>query len=100
MNINVHIERLILDGLPVAGGQGSVLQAGVEAELTRLLGKEGLSGMSATVVERLSGGMIQLARESEPARLGQQIARSIYTAMTPNRAPTRSSVRSEDGARK
>lgn len=100
MNIDVHIERLILDGLPVAGVQGSVLQAGVEAELTRLLGKEGLSGMSATVVERLSGGMIQLAGESKPAYLGQQIAQSIYAAMEPNRAASRSRAYSGGGPRK
>jgi hypothetical protein len=90
MNINVHIERLILDGLPVDGRQGSVLKAGVEAELVRLLGEKGLSGISATMVERLSGGMIQLTGKSRPADLGQQIAQSIYTAMEPNRMANQS----------
>jgi hypothetical protein len=90
MNINVHIERLILDGLPVDGRQGSVLQVGVEAELVRLLGEKGLPAISATMVERLSGGMIQLTGKSQPAYLGQQIAQSIYTAMEPNRMTNRS----------
>jgi hypothetical protein len=37
MNISVHIERLVLDGLFVSHGQRPLLQAAVEAELTRLL---------------------------------------------------------------
>ena len=37
MNINLHIERLILDGLPITRQQGPHVQAAVEAELTRLL---------------------------------------------------------------
>ena len=89
MNINVHIERLILDGVPVAAGQESVLRAGLEAELIRLLGKEGLSGISASALERLSGSTVQLDRESKPALLGQQVAQSIYTAMCPNGAASR-----------
>ena len=46
MNINVHIERLILDGLPVKGSDGSIIQAAVETELSRLLGEQGLAGMT------------------------------------------------------
>jgi hypothetical protein len=89
MNITVHIERLILDGVPFAGGQESVLRAGLEAELVRLLGKEGLSGISASALERLPGGTVQLDGESKPALVGQQIAQSIYTAMCPNGAASR-----------
>jgi len=100
MTINVHIERLILDGIPVAGGQRSVVQAGLEAELSRLIGKEGLSGISAMAVERLSGGMIQMSGESKPARLGQQIAQSIYKTMEPNRAANRSRADGGGGPRK
>jgi hypothetical protein len=100
MNINVYIERLILDGVPVAAGQESVLLAGFEAELIRLLGKEGLSGISASALERLSGGTVQLDRESKPALLGQQVAQSIYTAMGPNGLGNRSSSDSKGRPRK
>ena len=37
MNINLHIERLILDGLPIEPRQRAQVQAAVEAELARLL---------------------------------------------------------------
>ena len=42
MNINVSIERLVLDGLPVSSAQGSLLGAAVETELARLLATGGL----------------------------------------------------------
>ena len=41
-NIHLHIERLVLDGLPIDRGQGPHVQAAVEAELTRLLTENGL----------------------------------------------------------
>jgi hypothetical protein len=37
MRISVHIERLILEGLPVTSPQGHQVQAAVESELVRLL---------------------------------------------------------------
>ena len=41
-NIHLHIERLILDGLPIECAQGPHVQAAVEAELARLLTENGL----------------------------------------------------------
>ena len=41
-NIHLHIERLILDGLPIERAQGPHVQAAVEAELARLLTENGL----------------------------------------------------------
>ncbi len=37
MNINLHIERLVLDGITLSPGESPLLKAAVEAELTRLL---------------------------------------------------------------
>ena len=81
MNINVHIERLILDGLPVARHQAPLIQTAVEAELARLLVADGLgatlkSGGGATPSVNAPG--IQFASESSPAELGEQIARAVY----------------------
>lgn len=86
MNIDVHIERLILDGLPVKGSDGSVIQAAVETELSRLLTEQGLAGMSAGAPTNLSAGQIELARETKPARLGHQIAQAIHTCVRPTPA--------------
>jgi hypothetical protein len=79
MNINLHIERLVLDGVNIASDQRHVLQASVETELTRLLTDGGLSpnltrGMA---VPQISTGGIQLTNNN-PMQLGQQIAQSVY----------------------
>ena len=36
MNIQLHIERLVLDGLPLTRREGALVQAAVETELARL----------------------------------------------------------------
>ena len=80
MNINVNIERLVLEGVSVPPSQRPLLQAAVEAELARLLTAEGLgSGLrSGGAVPRVLGGTIQLSFEGNPTLLGQQIAQAVY----------------------
>lgn len=80
MNINLHIERLVLDGVNVAPGQRHLLQTSIAAELTRILAEGGLSSDLAqgTNLSRLSGSSIQINESGKPAQLGQQIAQSIY----------------------
>ena len=80
MNIRVQIERLILDGLPVAGSQGPLVQAAVEAELARLIAEGGLAPglLAGGAAPYLPAGALQLAAESDPAGLGTQIAQALY----------------------
>lgn len=80
MNINLHIERLILDGLPIEHHHGPLVKAAVEAELGRLLTAEGLTGglISGGAMPSVSAPGIQLANNSSPRKLGQQIARALY----------------------
>jgi hypothetical protein len=89
MNINVSIERLVLDGLPMNRTQGALVQVAVETELARLLAEHGLSHLSAGAVPRLSANSIQVTRDSKPAQLGNQIAQAIYSTLTPAPALTR-----------
>jgi hypothetical protein len=85
MKIHVHIERLILDGLPLGPGGGVRVQAAVEAELARLLAQGG--GAEGGVAEAWPTGgavpgvpatAIQLEAGARPAEIGGQIARSVY----------------------
>ena len=76
-NIQLHIERLILDGLPVSRTDGAVVQAAIETELTRLLTEGGLPRISAGSVENISGGRIQLMPETNPTQTGYQIAGAL-----------------------
>lgn len=79
MNINLHIERLVLDGVTVAPGQRHLLQASVETELVRMLAEGGLSFSLAegTNLSRVSANGIELIGNNS-AQLGQQIAQSVY----------------------
>ncbi|HEY9695885.1 MAG TPA: hypothetical protein V6D10_01245 [Trichocoleus sp.] len=80
MNINLHIDRLILDGLPIPHSQRPLLQAAVEAELTRLLTVNGLSHhlTNGIAIPQISTSDLQLTPNSSPAQIGQQIAQSVY----------------------
>jgi hypothetical protein len=77
--IKVHIERLVLDGLPVRRSQGPQVQAAVEAELSRLMSEGGLAP------ELASGGAVPSVRADgiksiggSPAQIGRQIAKAVY----------------------
>ena len=80
MKIDLHIERLVLDGIDVGPAQRPHLQAAVEAELGRLLAEggigDGLAGGGAVPAVRAEG--FALSADGSPVSLGQQIARSVY----------------------
>ena len=80
MNINLHIDRLVLDGVSVELHQRSALKVAVESELRRLLIAKGVgSKMQSNEETRLlSGGSISVGNCNEPSLLGQSIARAIY----------------------
>lgn len=80
MNINLHIERLVLDGIPLSPGERPLLQAAVEAELTRLLLNGGLSDalQSGGALYNVRTADIQLVSNESAARLGDQIAGAAY----------------------
>jgi hypothetical protein len=80
MNITLHIDRLVLDGVALAPNQRHLLQASIETELTRLLTERGLAtGLTqGLAVPRLTAGNIHVNATNNPAQLGQQIAQSVY----------------------
>jgi hypothetical protein len=87
-SIQLHVERLVLDGLSVSSAQGHVLVAAMEAELTRLLAEQGLNHLSGGAVPHLSANSIQITHGNPPS-LGHQIARAIYGSLTPATASPR-----------
>lgn len=80
MKINIQIERLVLDRLPFERHQGPLLQAAVEAELSRLITTHGLgeSVLSIGAVPATGAPGFQLQSESSATQVGQQIGRSVY----------------------
>lgn len=79
MNINLHIERLVLDGVNIAPGQRDLLQASVTTELTWLLNNSGLAGnyVEGVALPGLSTSDIQLTGNN-PTQIGRKIAQSVY----------------------
>ena len=80
MKINLHIEKLVLDGIAVDRTQGSKLRAAVEQELTRLLAHDGLSAQLSTggAIPQLRGGNIKLRKGSPPGSMGVNIAHAVH----------------------
>lgn len=76
----MHIDKLVLDGLPVDRTSGPAVKAAVEVELTRLLSRGGLAPelASGIAVPALRGGNIDVPGKVEPSRLGRQIAGAVY----------------------
>jgi hypothetical protein len=80
VKINIQIERLVLDPLPIGRHQGSLLKAAVEAELSRLIDADGVADnvMYGGAVPSMPAPNIQLGSDNNPAKLGQQIGRAVY----------------------
>ena len=79
MNVNLHIERLVLDGIDVEPAHRPLLQAAVEAELGRLIAEGGAGGLAAGgAVPSLRAGGFQMGGDGNPRQLGRQIAGAVY----------------------
>jgi hypothetical protein len=82
-NVSLHIERLVLAGLPLAGGQAAQVQRAMERELGRLLRLDGLGrAPGGGAVPEVAAPAIQLSSPFRPADLGRQIARSVHESLT------------------
>ena len=83
MKIAVHIERLILDGLPLEKRHAPQVKAAVENELARMLADYGLADewRSGGAVPQAPASGIQLASEPHPTRLGRQIAQAVHSGI-------------------
>lgn len=80
MNITVHIERLILDGIALPQCHRPLVQAAMEEELARLLAADGLAvGLQQShVQQRVQGGILEVKDNDESDTLGRNIARAVY----------------------
>lgn len=81
MKIRIHVDRLILEGLPVTSHQGPLVQAAMEAELTRLFTDSDFTAglQSSVAVPNLQANAIQLSATNTPTQMGNQIAGSVYS---------------------
>jgi hypothetical protein len=87
MNIHLHIEGILLDGIDLPAHQLPLFQQAVEAELSRLLSAGGLqSGLEngAALREAPADGPLAPAGSPatgealDPAGFGREVARAVY----------------------
>lgn len=79
MNVKLHIERLVLDGVD-GNGQPQLLQAAIEAELARLLAEGGLAAAlgGGGAMPRIALPAIELAQGEPAGAVGARIAGAVY----------------------
>lgn len=86
MNVHVHIERLVLDGLTLGPGDAGRVRAAVEAELGRLLADGGVAPelRSGGALPGVTTPSITLGPPGAPGGpagaldSGREIARAVY----------------------
>jgi hypothetical protein len=88
MRIELHIERLVVEGLPLAGGRAAAaagLRGAVEAELTRaLLGADETAFVASAEASRRAGivrASIVLPPDPGPNDVGTAIAGALGGAI-------------------
>jgi hypothetical protein len=84
MNINLHIERLVLDGISVEPHQRPALKVAMESELGTLLTSNGLapSLKNDVALRSIKAGSIEMKAENTPADLGQHIAQVVHRGIS------------------
>ena len=86
MNVELHIERLVLTGVPLPPGGRAALAGAFGRELTRLIQDGGLardlvSGTGAPRLTATLGPAAAAARPGAGPRLGRELARSVYSSL-------------------
>jgi hypothetical protein len=83
VNINLHIERLVLEGVPLRAGGGSIVQAAIESEMRRLMtaGDSNPSVLNGRALPVLRAPSIQADAGCDARALGRYIARSIHAGV-------------------
>jgi hypothetical protein len=80
LNVNLNIERLVLEGFQLRPGEHMLVRAAVESELSRLLTERGVSPqlLRGGALPRLDAGDMRLSGGETPRQVGAQIARALY----------------------
>jgi hypothetical protein len=92
MPIHLHIDRLILDGMPVEAGDGPAVRDAVVAEVARLLTDRETTDAAESRTSGLRrggslawvrGGSVPVSTDLSPERLGHAIARATIDGLRP-----------------
>jgi hypothetical protein len=81
MNVEIHIEELVLDGLPIA--DRFALSEAVSVELARLIADQGAPALFSQSLHLtdLPGGTIVLTPGIQPESTGALVAQRLYQTL-------------------
>lgn len=83
MRIDLHIDRLVLDGTGIEPGHAAMLRETLEAELSRLLtGAPAASWPQSGYLRSLAASPIRLGPPGDVTGLARGVARSVHGALT------------------
>ncbi|HEY8011947.1 MAG TPA: hypothetical protein VIE67_13220 [Rudaea sp.] len=91
MNIHLHIDRLIVDGLPLTPPQARALRASVETQLGALFAAAPPRVASGHAAPALPVAPISWNVAAGVNAAGGAIAHSLHAALVPGSSPKRSS---------
>lgn len=82
MNVDVHIERVSLDGVTFTPAERALLARSLSRELTRLIESGGLPGglVSRGHVPTLTAGTALAPFAGGPAGVGRSMAHAVYAS--------------------
>lgn len=81
-DINLHIERLVLDGFAYSLYERGELQEALHQQLTALLTQGGLGNLiGGRMVPALRAEGIQIAASTRPTQVGSMVAGSIFNSL-------------------
>ena len=80
MNVRMHIDRVVLDGIDVAPADRARLKGAIESELARLVAERGIASVSGAVPS-IRAPQIHVSPGAKPAQLGNAIAGSVMGGM-------------------
>lgn len=80
MNINIHIEQLLLNGIDATPRQLAALKSAFETRLAHLLAREGIGSQlqNGTTIRTIHTDPMGPVQHGDPSRLGERIARSVH----------------------
>jgi hypothetical protein len=83
-DVDLHVERLVLDGLSLDADAGQRLRAVMETELSRLLTEHGLPGslQAGAEIASLNAGRVSLGSSARPESAGTDIAKAVYGGLS------------------
>jgi putative IMPACT (imprinted ancient) family translation regulator len=80
-DINLHIERLVLDGVPLGSADVPLLQAAMEQELGRLLSSAPPQEWSGGDIAQCAARPVHLAAGGSARAWGRQVAASLFSSI-------------------